>query len=201
MHKVQLNVHIHSNTLSSLYLKQNTFMHNKFGCFSSICHKPMTVSVGFKCVNKLPPTNPDMGSLLIQGRCYLSYYKTQKWQFSQCLKYLENTMMLYNKNMIYRTSSRMTTWGRHQMETFFALLAICTGNSTVTGEFPTQRPLTRSFDIFVDLPLNKRLSKKSWGWWFETQSRPLKRYCNDMVSRWWDTTRIICVPPSLCSKI
>ena len=38
-------------------------------------------------------------------------------------------------------------WWRHQMETFSALLAICAGNSTVTGEFPTQRPVTRSFDV------------------------------------------------------
>ena len=32
------------------------------------------------------------------------------------------------------------------METFFALLALCVGNSPVTGEFPSQRPVTRSFD-------------------------------------------------------
>ena len=37
------------------------------------------------------------------------------------------------------------------METFSALLAICTGNSRVTGEFPSQRPVTRSFDVFFDL--------------------------------------------------
>ena len=34
------------------------------------------------------------------------------------------------------------------METFSALLALCAGNSPVTGEFPSQRPVTRSFDIF-----------------------------------------------------
>ena len=37
------------------------------------------------------------------------------------------------------------------METFYALLVICAGNSAVTGEFPTQRPVTRSFDVFFDL--------------------------------------------------
>ena len=47
----------------------------------------------------------------------------------------------------------------HQMETFSALLAICAGNSPVTGEFPAQRPVTRNFDVFFDLRLNKRLSK------------------------------------------
>ena len=61
--------------------------------------------------------------------------------------------------------------------TFSALLAICAGNSPVTGEFPTQRPVTRSFDIFFDLRLNRRLSKQSWGWWFAL-SRPLWRHGN-----------------------
>ena len=57
------------------------------------------------------------------------------------------------------------------METFSALLAVCVGNSPVTGEFPTQMPVTRSFDGFFDVRLNKLLSKQSWGWWFETISR------------------------------
>ena len=47
------------------------------------------------------------------------------------------------------------TWWRHEMETFSALLAICAGNSPVPGEFPAQRPVTRSFDVFFDLRLNK----------------------------------------------
>ena len=68
------------------------------------------------------------------------------------------------------------------METFSALLDLCAGNSPVTGEFPTQMPLTRSFDVFSDLHLNKRLSKHSWGWWFETPSRPLWHHCNELHS-------------------
>ena len=66
------------------------------------------------------------------------------------------------------------------METFSALLAICAENSPVPGEFPTQRPVTRSFDVYFDLRPNKRLSKQSWGWWFETQSRPLWRHRNGL---------------------
>ena len=62
------------------------------------------------------------------------------------------------------------------METFSTSLALCAGNSPVTGEFPSQRPVTRSFDVFFDL--RKRLSKQSWGWWFETPSRSLWRHCN-----------------------
>ena len=67
------------------------------------------------------------------------------------------------------------------METFSALLALCAGNSPVTGEFPTQRPVTRSFDVLFDLLLNKRLSKQSWGWWFETPLPPLWRHCNGLL--------------------
>ena len=46
------------------------------------------------------------------------------------------------------------------MEKYSALLVLCVGNSPVTGEFPSQRPETRSFDAFVDQRLNKRLSNK-----------------------------------------
>ena len=69
------------------------------------------------------------------------------------------------------------SWWRHQMETFSALLALFAGNSPVPGEFPTRRPVTRSFDVFFDLRLNKRLSKQPWGCWFETPS--LWRHCDD----------------------
>ena len=51
------------------------------------------------------------------------------------------------------------------MDTFSALLAICAGNSPVTGEFPAQRPVTRSFDVFFNLRPNKRLSKQWRDWW------------------------------------
>ena len=67
------------------------------------------------------------------------------------------------------------------METFSALLALCVENSSGTGKFPTQRPVTRSFDVFFELRLNKRLSEQSWGWWFETPSCSLWRNCNDSL--------------------
>ena len=69
-------------------------------------------------------------------------------------------------------------WWRNQMETFSASLAICAGNSPVPGEFPAQRPVTRSFDVFFDLRLHKRLSKQPWGWWFETPAWSLWRHRN-----------------------
>ena len=58
------------------------------------------------------------------------------------------------------------------------------GEFTGPGEFPTQRPVTRSFDVFFNLRLNKRLSKQPWGWWFETLSRPLWRHCNEFKIMW-----------------
>ena len=66
------------------------------------------------------------------------------------------------------------------METFSALLALCVGNSPVTGEFPTQRPVTRSFDVIFDLRLNKLLSKQSRSWWFDTPSHLL------WLSHYWN---------------
>ena len=71
-------------------------------------------------------------------------------------------------------------WWRHQIETLSTLLAICVGNSLITSEFPTQRPVMRRFDAFFDLHLNKGLSKQWGGWWFEMPSRPLWCHCNAM---------------------
>ena len=59
----------------------------------------------------------------------------------------------------------------HQMETFSALLALCAGNSLVTSEFPSQRPVMRNFDVFFDLRLDRRLSKQLRCWWFERHHR------------------------------
>ena len=50
------------------------------------------------------------------------------------------------------------TWWRHHMESCSALLALCVGNSPVTDEFPSQRLVMQSFDVFFDLHPNKQLS-------------------------------------------
>ena len=55
------------------------------------------------------------------------------------------------------------------------------GEFTGPGEFPTQRPVTRNFDVYFDLRPNKRFSKQWWGWWFKTQSCLLWRHRNE----WW----------------
>ena len=74
------------------------------------------------------------------------------------------------------------------METFPVLLAICAGNLPVPGEFPAQRPVTRSFDVFFHMRLNKRLSKQWWGWWFETPSSTLWRHYDVNLTFYIDRT-------------
>ena len=109
-------------------------------------------------------------------------------------------MVIFGTTVLVPYHYRRTTVGnvktryRYTMmtsSTFSALLAICAGNSPVTGELPAQRPATRSFDVFFDLRLNKSLSKQPWGWWFETPSRPLWRHrngksinCSDLTKGW-----------------
>ena len=103
------------------------------------------------------------------------------WRMGHCFFVKKNFNYLCNlsfQDMLETVSS----WWRHQMETFSALLVICAGNSPVPGEFPTQRPVTRSFDVYFDLRPDKRLSKQSWGWWFETLSHSLWRHRNVHVS-------------------
>ena len=110
-------------------------------------------------------------------------------------KYCDTFIQTVIRTMIF-------AWWRHQMETFSALLDIYAGNSAVPGDFPTQRPVARSFDAFFDLRLNKRLSKQSWGWWIETLLRPLWRHCDGASrSHWVVGTYLIAFHKHLVSSI
>ena len=62
---------------------------------------------------------------------------------------LELSFCMYS--LIFNTV--VSCW-RDRMKTFSVLLVLCEGNSPVTGEFPSQRPATRSSDLFFDLRLN-----------------------------------------------
>ena len=54
-----------------------------------------------------------------------------------------------SETLIFESQCNMLLpWWRHQMETFSVSLVLCAGNSPVTGEFPAQRPVTRSFLMF-----------------------------------------------------
>ena len=87
--------------------------------------------------------------------------------WSNCLSewlWLDSSMMTSSNGNIFRVTG-----------------PLC-GEFTGPGEFPTQRPVTRSFDVLFDLRLNKRLSKQPWGWWFETPSWSLWRQRNARAS-------------------
>ena len=74
--------------------------------------------------------------------------------------------------------SSNSTWWRHQMETFSALLALCEGNPPVTVGFPSQRPVMRSFDVLFE----QWLGKQSIRWWFEMPYCSLWCHCNEQGS-------------------
>ena len=92
----------------------------------------------------------------------------------------------WNEKLTIHQILNLASWhwyDRHQTETLSALLAVCAGNSQVTGEFPSQRPVTRSFYVFFDLRLNKWLSTQLRRWWFWRHRAPLQwrhnepKYC------------------------
>ena len=134
------------------------------------------------CVFSLPMSLVMIVSTSILSYLILSYIiiiiiiiiiiKSEVWLICHCLRLGNETMVCAVCLFILWTAvvwfvMMIDTWWCHQMETFSALLALCAGNSPVTGEFPSQRPVTRSFDVFFDLRRTKRLSKQSWGCWFE----------------------------------
>ena len=93
------------------------------------------------------------------------------WQ--DCKVLLKRTHL--NINYTKKNSEYMMTSSNGNI---FHVTGLVCGNSLVTGEFPSQMPVTRSFDVFFYLRLNKRLSKQSGGWWFETPARSLWLHCN-----------------------
>ena len=98
-----------------------------------------------------------------------------KWEpNSWVLISLQYLYSLYYLHM-YKCNN-YTRW-RHKMETFSALLVICAGNSPVFGQFLSQRPVTRNFDVFFVPRLTKRLSKHWRRRRFETRSGSLWRHC------------------------
>ena len=108
-----------------------------------------------------------------------------RWQ-SPCLELISgrqegNRLPIYFLSRFPSTghSKRLITWWCHQVEAFSTFLALCEGNPPVIGGFPSQRPVAWSFDVFFDVPLNKRLKIQSRCWWFETPWRSLWRHCNE----------------------
>ena len=91
------------------------------------------------------------------------------WEYCQT-SILSSVHATHSKSLYMMTSSNGNI--------FLVTGPLC-GEFTGPGKFPTQRPVTRSFDVYFDLPLNKRLGKQPWGWWFETLSWSLWRHRNE----------------------
>ena len=99
-----------------------------------------------------------------------------------------NEYSLKRYSIYHKISTRFThccawLWFASNMMTssngnIFRVAGPLCGEFTGPRWIPAQRPVTRSFDVFFDVRLNKRLSKQSWGWWFETPSHPLWRHSN-----------------------
>ena len=110
-----------------------------------------------------------LGIRQISRRCedliYQSRWLETSWVImTRCLiGYSDGAKVLFRIDESCNVSLHMSilkTWWRNQMETYFALLDLCVGHSPVVGEFPSQRPMTRSFDVFCRPHLNKRLSEQ-----------------------------------------
>ena len=110
---------------------------------------------------------------LKNGNMCLSFLSYAHWRFLIEINKVIILMLLENVNpsefsipcTTIRLSYHMMTSSN---ENIFRVTGPLCGEFTGPAEFPTQRPVTRRFDVFFDLRLNKRLSKQSWGWWFET---------------------------------
>ena len=112
------------------------------------------------------------GSKLLQLKSLRDY----KWLFHIFIDTSSRALQQENHSNFNTDSSFLTQDGRR--ETFRTLLALCASNPPVTGGFPSQRPVTWSFDVFFNLHLNEWLSKQFRCRWFETSSRSLWRHCN-----------------------
>ena len=128
--------------------------------------------------------SPFLNAILFSGNartvailCGHSMFKLIKWsKHDLCKPYsIQNNTMMGVQFVIHEDLFRMMTSSNGNI--FRATGPLC-GEFTGPGEFPTQRPVTRSFDVYFDLRLNKRLSKQPWGWWFETLSWSLWRHRN-----------------------
>ena len=93
-----------------------------------------------------------------------------------------------DKPLMEAKMTHVMTSSKHHFKTFSVLLDHWARNSSVTAEFPSQRPVTQSFDVFFYLSPNKRVSKQPRHWWFETPSCSLWHYCNANYWHMWSTT-------------
>ena len=123
-------------------------------------------------------------------------YQVARKQFDEAMRNA-NSLLLAIDDYIYAILSKTVLFHDDfiKWKYFPQYWPFYEGNPPVTGEFPSQGPVTRRFDVSFHLRLNKRLSKQSKHQRFETPSRSLWRHCN--VFRRW----IICTESLAVSRV
>ena len=106
-------------------------------------------------------------------------YRTIQQKVTTQYKSQHNKKSEHNKKSQHNSHNITKSHNTTKNYNTITRIGVSAGNSPVSGEFPSQRAVTRSFDGFFDLYLNKRLSKQSRPWWFETPPRSLWRHCNE----------------------
>ena len=121
--------------------------------------------------------------LLVPGHWTMRY--VEPWCNGESWPH-DNLARLYDKIFMYIQYFSKVIWGSLCVDMMTSsngntsrVTVLCEGISPVASEFPSQRPVMRSFDVFFDLRLNKWLSKQSGRRWFETSSRSLWHHCNE----------------------
>ena len=166
--------------------------------------------MGFKTPREL--WNPLSKAVHVSGKFHVSggqskrnclldrvyFHRSQAWQivpifntakYKQSISYHENGYHHHDtwtlQHQEFRSCNPINMMTSSNGNIFRVIGPLC-------GEFPSQSPVTRSFDVFFDQRLNKRLSKQSRRRWFETTSRSLWRHCNGIASgklpstvTWW----------------
>ena len=149
-------------TLGGLWDKMDilqTIFSNKFSWMKNYC---ISIEISLKFISRELTDNKTTDNGLVPNRRQAIIWTNAGlfyWRIYAPLGF--NDMMTSSNGNIFRVTGHL-----------------CGEFSPVSGEFPAQRPATRSFDVFFDQRPNKRLSKQSWGWWFETHSPPLWRHSN-----------------------
>ena len=95
-----------------------------------------------------------------------------------CLSFCEFMWYIYS---VFTPASMAMGWLRHEdvmKWKYFRVTGLLWGESTGHRWIPLTKASDHELSCFIYLCLNKRLSKHSRRWWFETPSRSLWCHCN-----------------------
>ena len=122
--------------------------------------------------------SPQYVDIIVIYDCFVSFSSNTEPHEWLYLPFL--SLFLYTTS--YLIGWIIIAWLRHRMETQSTSLVLCAWNLPVA--IRSRRTVTRSFDVFIYLRLNKRLRNQWRCRWLETSSRSSWRHCNDAVFLW-----------------